>query len=824
MIAREDAEAPTSEAPTSEAPTSEVNESQPEPVVETTGAATDAAEPPPADSTGVDGATATRRSLATPAPSGPRMRPLHEARVRLAVLVTACLLFLPNLGAFGLWDPWETHYGAVTTEMLDTWDWVSPWWGWRGKLGGEAANEAGGFYSKPILIFWTEAIAARVVGRGEWAVRLPCALLAILAVYVTYLSISRVWTRRTGLLAAAVLATSPFFFMVSRQAQTDMPFVATLTVAMGLFLLATLAPALPIDDRTFRRRTWLTVGALALMALPQYGLMLTDFPAPHAAAVGGFPSGLLHQGWPWALGYTLLFGAILWHARRSYTREVRAAGGLTDDLKDRWNRRYLLWLFYATLAMSSYAKGLLGFLLPGAILFFWLLVTNGWRLLGRVELLRGVGVFLALGLPWYVAMLVKHGQAYFQRFFIHDHFNRAFSGVHQIDSGTFEHFIKWLGFGLFPWVAFTPLALFWLLRLRTRDEAPQNRALVLLATWALFSFALFTYSSTKFHHYIFPAIPPMAAITALFIRWLVHEGGAMARFVTIIAAVTTLAVGTDLAADPQHLRNLMTYKYDRPMPKPLPLDADVPVAEGSKTTWAESTFFRHISPTMQATLTSRAFRFEHVLPWLTAAAVLAVGLFFFARTRLIGVGGLAVVASLLLAWSLNYYLPSLTPHWSQKYLFDAYYDTCTLRPMRDDIRESYEPLLAKVGLGDLADYLRSEPKRICEEDITAWLITWRGETYYSYNELIPIGKREQLPTYLEQFNNGRKFYLIAERGRAQTIRSELKTATDGLKKKRPEAFGDVTEWDVKVENDENHFFQTLSATPVRSAQSKPSGS
>ncbi len=92
--------------------------------------------------------------------------------------------------------------------------------------------------------------------------------------------------------------------------------------------------------------------------------------------------------------------------------------------------------------------------------------------------------------------------------------------------------------------------------------------------------------------------------------------------------------------------------------------------------------------------------------------------------------------------------------------------------------------------------------------------------------MIPIGKREQLPTYLEQFNNGRKFYLIAERGRAQTIKSELKTATDGLKKKRPEAFGDVTEWDVKVENDENHFFQTLSATPIRSATppAKPTGS
>ena len=35
--------------------------------------------------------------------------PRHEWRVRLAVLGLAALIFLPNLGAFGLWDPWETH-------------------------------------------------------------------------------------------------------------------------------------------------------------------------------------------------------------------------------------------------------------------------------------------------------------------------------------------------------------------------------------------------------------------------------------------------------------------------------------------------------------------------------------------------------------------------------------------------------------------------------------------------------------------------------------------------------------------------------------------
>ena len=743
----------------------------------------------------------------------------YERRVRFAVVLAACLMFLPNLGAFGLWDPWETHYGAVTTDMLDTYDWISPWWGWKGKLGGEGANEAGGFYSKPVFIFWSEAIFSRAIGRGEWAIRLPGALLAIMAVFLTFLAVSRVWSRRAGLLAGGILMTSPFFFMISRQAQTDMPFVATLIMAMSFFVLAVFGARRDLTDRQFRWRTIWVGGALAALALPQYGLLLTDFSSPHEAAIQGFPSSFLHKGWPWAFGYTLLFAGIFVHARFAWLRERRVDvaknGAVSQDLKDRWSRKYFLWLFYAALAYSSYAKGLLGFLLPGAILFFWLVISGNWRVLARAELVRGIGVFFALGLPWYVAMLVKHGNAYFQRFFIHDHFNRAFSGVHQIDSGTFEHFIKWLGIGFFPWVVFLPLALLWLFRLKPRDQRAPNQALLFFAVWAMFSFLLFTYSSTKFHHYIFPVVPPMAVVLALFIRWLIKERGWAVRFATILAIFFAVAVGTDLQSDPQHLRNLMTYKYDRPMPPDLPTTATAPVAAGSTVKWEDSYFFKHTSSFLQATLTSPVLEMKRFLPAILIGVLLSLMLFFAAMTRMAGLVGLGLMASALGLWSLNYYLPSLTPHWSQKYLFDAYYDTCTLRPMSQEIEDAYEPWIASVGLGSLADYLRSEPKRICEEDITAWLITWRGETYYSYNELVPINKKEQLPTYLEQINLGRKFYVVAEKGRAQTLRSELKSATDALKKKNVNGFSDINDWEVRTETEENYFFQTLSATPIR---------
>src|SRR5690606_19638174 len=217
----------------------------------------------------------------------------HERRVRVMVVIAACAIFLPNLGAFGLWDPWETHYGAVTTEVIETFDRVSPRRGPKNKVGDELQGEP--FYSTPIFIFWSEALMVRLIGRGEWAIRLPCAILAILAVYLTYLAVGMIWGRKPGLLAAGVLATSPFFYMVSRQAQTDMPFVATMTLAMCFIVLAFFGPRIPMSDRRFRVWTWLTVAFVLLNSVPQYLLLISDFSFPSPGAIPGFPSSTMHS-------------------------------------------------------------------------------------------------------------------------------------------------------------------------------------------------------------------------------------------------------------------------------------------------------------------------------------------------------------------------------------------------------------------------------------------------------------------------------------------------------------------------------------------------
>jgi hypothetical protein len=178
-------------------------------------------------------------------------------------------------------------------------------------------------------------------------------------------------------------------------------------------------------------------------------------------------------------------------------------------------------------------KGPAGFGLPMICAFAYVATKRRWSELLRLEIVSGVLVIFAVALPWYTAMYVRHGSPFTDRLIFHDMFNRAFSHVHDTNEGddTGIRFYLWqLGYALFPWTGLAPLGLIWgfrrsdsaLSRLfaprSNLGEAPTAQASavgdasVLLVMWFVFAFALFTFMGTKFHHYIFPAVPPAAML------------------------------------------------------------------------------------------------------------------------------------------------------------------------------------------------------------------------------------------------------------------------------------------------------------------------
>lgn len=127
------------------------------------------------------------------------------------VLVAGTLIGLPSLGAFGLVDPWETHYAEVAREMLVRRDFLSPWW----------ANE-GWFTTKPVLTFWLEAGSMGLFGapigpdqvlaggaHPEWAIRFPHFAIALAGSWLLARGVAHACGERAGFCSALVLWTMP---------------------------------------------------------------------------------------------------------------------------------------------------------------------------------------------------------------------------------------------------------------------------------------------------------------------------------------------------------------------------------------------------------------------------------------------------------------------------------------------------------------------------------------------------------------------------------------------------------------------------------------
>lgn len=701
----------------------------------------------------------------------------------LVALVT--LLYLPMLGSHSLTDPWETHYGEVAREILARNDWISLWWA-----------QDGWFWSKPVLDFWMQALAMAAFGvryragemlsavaEGrtpwpEWAVRLPIFALTLIAVYLLYKAIARIFSRRAGLLAGVVLATMPQWFLVSHQTMTDMPFVATMSAAMALLLLgihtdeAREARVYEVDLGALKvglSAYHLVLGAIVACALPQMLYLLSRHveiqPAPFGVRLHGdvFSSGsagncglpgneACRAVLPVLPGLQPALQALIW------------AQTLGVVLYASWGERRVQRLLFLSAwffaALSTMAKGPAGFGLPVLCALGYVVVSRRYRDLLRMEIPVGLLVLACVALPWFVAMYARHGQPFTDRLLFHDMFKRAFTHVHDTNEGddvSFRYYVWQLGYAMFPWTGLVPASLVWWLRRREGAEeggaagergasgevgsadVRQGDASVFLAMWFIFGFALFSLMLTKFHHYILPAVPPAAMLTGILLDdMLRHQGGArgLARRLGGAASMPPSA-GSGAAV-----------VYERAMLGAIAIGAAILVFFVGR----DLAMAREGQPSQARLL--HLFTYNYKRPWpqsldfsaalwaFTVAAAVLCLLLMVARFRRHVLYALLSLAVVFTAWGLDVYFVRMSPHWGQR-----------------------ETLLA---------YMRASQE--IPGPLIAYQLNWKGENFYAGNKLaafVSSGKRFQ--DYInEQKKKGVKtFYFVTEHGRVTSLSNEL---------------------------------------------------
>jgi 4-amino-4-deoxy-L-arabinose transferase-like glycosyltransferase len=575
-----------------------------------------------------------------------------ETRLLVGFVLLAAVLFVPWLGAVGLWDPWEPHYGEVAREMIARGDYIHPWW------------ESVWFFSKPALDLWVMAAGMLLANTDgpdrwtgvytEWFVRLPFAAVSALGALLLFVAANRLVSRRAAVIGTFAVLTAPLFFLLARQAVPDPMFVGLLTSAMSCLALAL------FDD---------------------------------TEAAG------------WAIAAHCFIG------------------------------------------LATLSKGLLGFGIPGGVVLAYCLVTGEWHRLRRLRLFTGVVLVLAIAAPWYFTMFAfpgrdEDGYTFFQRFIVHDHFKRLLTGVHTTTpGGTFTYFVEQLGYDVFPWVVAIPGALATVLSRRTaRPQTPRDRMLLFVVLWILLGFAVFAFSVTKFHHYAFPVVPPLLLLCGVFCEKLLDDGLRAHAGEVFAGGLAYALVAHDLAMVPKHLTDMFVYNYDRPYP-----DAQVdPRRAFAVLFWAAPAVA--LSPWVFDRLSElwRAARslFDRAQRKAVAQAIAS-------RMRgaplereeapqdrsvvLCAVAGLALAFAVYVGW---FHWRALSPHWTQRDLIWEYDHASTP-----------------------------------DEPLGAYLMNWRGETFYSRNRVRQLKDNAKLTEFL----NGpgpRKWFLV-EQGRVTVLRQAV---------------------------------------------------
>jgi 4-amino-4-deoxy-L-arabinose transferase-like glycosyltransferase len=184
------------------------------------------------------------------------------------------------------------------------------------------------------------------------------------------------------------------------------------------------------------------------------------------------------------------------------------------------------WLFdiYFFTGVATLAKGPVAPLLAIIIVFAFALLRKEWSIVARSVWWPGVALYLAITLPWFIA--VQHDNpTFFREFFLEHNLERFATNRYQ-HAQPFWFYIVVVLLAAMPWTviairalidgAQTSVAEWRLRRLNPGKPAPSRPGDAFpefLVLWAIIPIVFFSFSQSKLPGYVLPSIPPITILT-----------------------------------------------------------------------------------------------------------------------------------------------------------------------------------------------------------------------------------------------------------------------------------------------------------------------
>lgn len=225
------------------------------------------------------------------------------------------------------------------------------------------------------------------------------------------------------------------------------------------------------------------------------------------------------------------------------------------------------WLFdlYFFGGAATLAKGPVAPFLAICIIFLFAALRREWSLLRRTIWWPGILLYLAMVLPWFIA--VQHRNPQFVRVFFLEHNLQRFATDRFRHQQALWYYLPVMGLALMPWLALACSAMWdairtsideWKVRRnparyvgnpRTGDAFPE-----FLVLWAIFPVVFFSFSESKLPGYILPAVPPIAILCGDYLNR-VRKRGLHPRLLGVHALVVGFLVAGALMLPQILVRN-----------------------------------------------------------------------------------------------------------------------------------------------------------------------------------------------------------------------------------------------------------------------------
>ena len=143
----------------------------------------------------------------------------------IVLLILFVVLYFYRLGSIGLIDVDEPRYAEAGREMLESGNWVVPYFNYSVR------------FDKPIFFYWLEAIYMKIFGVNEFSARFPSTLCAFICVSVLFVFLKTFYDICFAVTGVILLMSCFEFAALSRFSVTDMTLASFISSAIFSFFL-----------------------------------------------------------------------------------------------------------------------------------------------------------------------------------------------------------------------------------------------------------------------------------------------------------------------------------------------------------------------------------------------------------------------------------------------------------------------------------------------------------------------------------------------------------------------------------------------------------